>query len=373
MKHHFLNPHISVIVLTHNRRAELMRTVASLLRLPERPAIIVVDNGSSDGSPQLLAHTFPGLQVVRCKSNLGAAARNLGANLASTPYIAFSDDDTDWRPGALAKAVELLERYNRIGVLSARVVVGAQRTLDPTCALMADSPLSGTGHPLRSLTGFMAGACVFRADLFRELGGYEPRLFIGGEEALLALDLLQAGHEIAYAPHLEVHHRPSMLRDSGLRRRLLARNAALVAWLRLPSTEALAATWRALGAALRERRAARAWLALWRDLQWASHNRKPVAARVLNMREAVRRAERDARLRSTGAKPAPLLHKSFLQEPTMATTPNKDDNPIRPEQSDVVQTDLPDIGPSEDPDAPPLDPEVDPDAESLDPPETTAR
>jgi hypothetical protein len=45
----------------------------------------------------------------------------------------------------------------------------------------------------------------------------------------------------------------------------------------------------------------------------------------------------------------------------MATTPNKDENPIRPDQSDVVQTDLPDLDPSSDPDAPPLDPVIDPD------------
>ncbi|MBP0589209.1 hypothetical protein J8I87_05650 [Paraburkholderia sp. LEh10] len=45
----------------------------------------------------------------------------------------------------------------------------------------------------------------------------------------------------------------------------------------------------------------------------------------------------------------------------MSTTPNKGDNPIRPDQSDVVQTDLPDVGPPQDPDAAPLDPDVDPD------------
>lgn len=47
----------------------------------------------------------------------------------------------------------------------------------------------------------------------------------------------------------------------------------------------------------------------------------------------------------------------------MSTTPNKDEDPIRPDQSDVVQTDLPDVGPSADPDDPPLDPSVDPDVE----------
>jgi hypothetical protein len=51
-------------------------------------------------------------------------------------------------------------------------------------------------------------------------------------------------------------------------------------------------------------------------------------------------------------------------EPTMVTAPSPPrDNPIRPEQSDTVPTDYPDIGPSQDPDAPPLDPDIDPDAD----------
>lgn len=288
----FLNPDISIVMLTRNRRTEAMRTVGSLLHLPERPQIIVIDNGSTDGTPQLLSHAYPGLRVLRSAANLGAAGRNMGVSRVATNYVAFSDDDTDWQPGSLAQAVELLERYPRIGVLSARVVVGDARTLDPTCERMAASPLGSTDHPLRRLTGFMAGAAVFRTALFRELGGYEPRLFIGGDEALLALDVLQAGYDIAYAPSLEVHHRPSLSRDSALRRRLLARNAALVAWLRLPRGEAISATWRALQSACRGARPSEDLRALLLGIGWATHQRRPVAARVLRMRRAVGEAER---------------------------------------------------------------------------------
>ena len=292
MRNGFLNPDISVVVVTYNRRPEVMRTVTSLLHLPERPEIIVVDNGSDDGTPQRLALAYPGLRVLRCAANLGAAARNLGAAHVPTRYVAFSDDDTDWQPGALSAAVDLLERRPTVGVLSARVVVGEERSLDPACELMADSPLHCTGDPLPRLIGFMAGACVFRTTLFRDLGGYEPRLFIGGEEALLSLDVLQTGHDIAYAPALEVHHRPSLAHDSHARRRLLARNAALVAWLRLPRREALAATWHALQSVCREHCAREDFGALWRGIGWAHHERRPVAARVLRMREMVREAQR---------------------------------------------------------------------------------
>jgi hypothetical protein len=54
------------------------------------------------------------------------------------------------------------------------------------CLRMSASPLPREGLPGPALVGYMAGACVFRASVFREVGGYEPRLFIGGEEELVA-------------------------------------------------------------------------------------------------------------------------------------------------------------------------------------------
>ncbi|WGS54964.1 hypothetical protein LFL96_36380 (plasmid) [Paraburkholderia sp. D15] len=51
----------------------------------------------------------------------------------------------------------------------------------------------------------------------------------------------------------------------------------------------------------------------------------------------------------------------------MATTPNEGENPIHPDQSDVAQTDLPDLGPASDPDASPPDPDEDPDVEDKEP------
>src|SRR5690606_36545830 len=79
-----------------------------------------------------------------------------------------------------------------------------------------------------------AGATVMRTQVFREAGGYWPPFFIGGEESLLAIDILDAGWRIAYAPGLCVHHWPASERDSNLRRHLLARNAVWTACLRLP-------------------------------------------------------------------------------------------------------------------------------------------
>lgn len=289
-----MNARISVVVLTHNRVEEVTRTVAHLLALPERPPVIVADNGSTDGTVVALRGRFPGIDVIECGGNLGAAGRNLAARRARTDYIAFSDDDTQWAPGSLAEAVRVLDAAPGVAVLSGKVLVGDAGQLDPTCMLMSESPLPRAGLPGPALVGFMAGACVFRASAFHAAGGYEPRLFIGGEEELLSLDLLEAGHAIVYCGAIAVTHRPSPARDAPLRRLMLARNAAVVAWLRLPVREATTRTWGALTVFARERRLlARAW-PLLRDIGWALKRRRAVGAPVLAMRRQVRDAQRGA-------------------------------------------------------------------------------
>ena len=282
---------ISVVVLTHNRLREVTATVQRLLALPERPAVIVVDNGSTDGTAQALRTRFAQVRVIECRENLGAAGRNHGVAAATTEYVAFSDDDTHWSPGSLAHAVRVLDEAPHVAVLSGRVLVGEEGRLDPTCLLMQASPLPRDALPGPALVGYMAGACVFRTAVFREVGGYEPRLFIGGEEALVSLDVLERGYAIVYSDALTVTHHPSPARDARLRRRMLARNAALVAWLRLPLSEALAASASAVGVFSREGTAVRDTLTLAAGMAWALPRRRVVGARVLGMRERVRAAE----------------------------------------------------------------------------------
>lgn len=288
------NTRISLVVLTHNRLKEVTRTVERLLELPEHPAIIVVDNGSSDGTARALRHRFADVRVVECEANLGAAGRNWGVAAAQTEYIAFSDDDTHWAPGSLAHAVKVLDAAPRVAVLSGRVLVGDEQRADPTCLRMSASPLKRDGLPGPALVGYMAGACVFRTQVFREVGGYEPRLFIGGEESLVSLDLLDRGYAIVYCDALTVTHHPSPVRNAGLRRRLLARNAALVAWLRLPLAEAVAASGRALAVFANEGAFMQDVGSLAAGLAWALPRRRVVGACVLSMRNEVREAERAA-------------------------------------------------------------------------------
>ncbi|MCI4066543.1 glycosyltransferase family 2 protein [Micromonospora sp. R77] len=128
---------VTIVVATRNRRDQLLDL------LPRHTApVIVVDNGSDDGTPAAVAAAFPRVRVVALGRNAGAgAARNVGVALADTPFVAFADDDSYWAPGSLERAGELLRRHPRTALLTGQVRVGRQARLDPVSAGMAQAPI----------------------------------------------------------------------------------------------------------------------------------------------------------------------------------------------------------------------------------------
>ena len=268
---------VTVVMLTHNRRVEMLAALERVRALPEAPHTIVVDNGSRDGTAEHLSRRFLDVEIVRLPDNRGAAGRNAGAERASTRYVAFSDDDTWWAPGALRRAADLLDRHPALALITARILVGPDNREDAACAAMAMSPLSAdAGLPGVPVLGFVAGASVPRREAFLSVGGYEPRLFLGGEEQLVATDLVAAGWALAYVPDVEAHHHPSRSRDASRRRVLLMRNALWFAWLRRPASVALTATARALAAARHDAEARRALRESPAGLVWALRRRRVV-------------------------------------------------------------------------------------------------
>lgn len=301
-----VNARVTVVILTHNRTFEVMRTVERMSRLPERPAIIVVDNASQDNISTLIRKRLPQVSVIRIHRNIGAAARNAGVQAAVTPYVAFCDDDTFWAPGSLARATRLLDLHPGVAVLSARVLVGTEEREDPASLALATSPLPSGELPGRAVVGFLPGACVMRRYAFLQAGGYEPKLFIGGEESLLALDLAVRGWSMVYSDRITVHHYPSSLRDAARRRCLLQRNSLWTAWLRRSAAAAIGLSMRALIRAAHDAPTRAGLLDAFRGLSWAIRNRRAVPARVEAMCALVERSLRTLPLHVPVPQPLPL-------------------------------------------------------------------
>src|SRR5262249_6723882 len=155
------DPRTAVVMITHNRRAEVLRALSLITNLPEQPRVVLVDNASTDDTAAAVAERFPTVQIVKAPRNLGAAGRNLGLAPAATPCVAFCDDDAWWHPGSRWRAADLMEAHPRLAVLTGRVLVGPERVEDPTCRVMGQSPLKPEpGMPGKPLLGFLAGASV---------------------------------------------------------------------------------------------------------------------------------------------------------------------------------------------------------------------
>ncbi|MBV2366384.1 glycosyltransferase family 2 protein [Streptomonospora nanhaiensis] len=275
------DPRIGVVIITHQRRRELLRTLKHLTALPERPPIVVVDNASTDGTADAVAAEFPEAVLVRAGANLGAVGRNIGAEALDTPYVAFADDDTWWEPGSLALAADLLDAHPDVASLTARILVEPQGVEDPITPELRHSPVPGRpGLPGPALLGVLAGASVLRLSAFRQVGGFHERLWLGGEEELLSLDLAAAGWWLCWIEDMVVHHAPSRGRDSTARRRLGIRNTLWTAWLRRPAPAALRRTAAVLGAVPRDTASAAAVGAALAGLPWVLAQRRPVPARV---------------------------------------------------------------------------------------------
>lgn len=230
---------ITVVVASMNRRDELLESLGR-----HRAPVVLVDNGSTDGTAAAVRAAHPHVDVVELPRNLAAAARTVGARRARTEYVAFADDDSWWSPGSLRTAADALADHPTVALVNASVLVGPDERPDPFGTVLAGSPLPGDALPGPRVLGFIACAAMVRRDAFLEVGGFDDVVRFPGEEERVAWDLTAAGWTLAYLPEAVVHHHPSPRRHSPEARvRAITRSALLSAVLRLPWRD-VAARWR---------------------------------------------------------------------------------------------------------------------------------
>jgi GT2 family glycosyltransferase len=159
--------------------------------------------------------------------------------------------------------------------VTARILVEPGGREDPIVPELRDSPVRGAGWlPGPALGSFLAGASVLRREAFTEVGGFCERLWLGGEEELMAGDLAAAGWELCYLPALTVHHQASKARDSHRRRRDGIRNTLWTTWLRRPVRPALRRTVHLLRTLPRDRVTAQGLWAAARGVPWVLRERR---------------------------------------------------------------------------------------------------
>ncbi|AKD54785.1 glycosyltransferase family 2 protein [Spirosoma radiotolerans] len=227
---------ITIVIVTRNRIDTLLWTLDKLTNLPQKPPIIVVDNASTDGTPDRVKAVYPQVTVLALDQNKWCAARNDGVELAKTSLVSFCDDDSFWEPDALTKAATYFRKYPHLGVLASKILIGESQEVDGVCDAMKNSPLTDPRPlPGPAVLGFVCCAVVVRREAYLSVGGFDSRFAIAGEERMFSVDMRTKGWSLAYADDMVAHHYPSPLRNIAQRTRHITRDTLWYYWLRRPA------------------------------------------------------------------------------------------------------------------------------------------
>jgi len=229
-------PTVSVIMATYNGRGTVERSVRSLLGQTLPPTeIIIVDDGSTDGTPEVLARLqleIPNLRVAGTPDNRGApAALNLAISMAEGDFLAIADDDDVCLPHRLEVSVELLERSG--ADMAGGQVVGALRW--PLRFATSRFPTDPAGTAKRIADGcdpLPHVTMMVRRDGFERFGRYRPSP--RGEDLELMLRWARRGARIVVSPEvlaIYTFRREFFSVDTQTRWMVLTRHARVTALL----------------------------------------------------------------------------------------------------------------------------------------------
>lgn len=219
---------ISVVIVSWNTRDLLRDCLASVLREGVEE-IVVIDNGSHDGSPDMVRQEFPQVMLLEPGENLGfARANELALPVCTCRYLMLLNPDTIVLPGAFHKLVRYLEDHPQVGVVGP-MLLNDDGTLQPSaCRFPSLLTEFYEWFGLRGLFpksrffgrlyyGYQAdrpfaadwviGACMLvRRSVYLQVGGLDGRFFMYGEELDWCYRIRQSGWQIHYVPEAQVIH-----------------------------------------------------------------------------------------------------------------------------------------------------------------------
>jgi glycosyltransferase involved in cell wall biosynthesis len=201
-------PRISVVVPTHNRAVILRQTIEALLKQDIDSTefeIIVVDDGSTDATPQLAAELRgPGLTFIRREESGGpAAARNLGLRIARGEFVLFLDDDIIADRDLLGVHLRSHSEHDKVVVIGCNALQPLD-THPAAASLVADLQMQSAAAgsaPVDTLSPLALNTdnCSIRRDVLTEVGGFDETLQ-ANEDYELALRLVRRGFVIRRVP-----------------------------------------------------------------------------------------------------------------------------------------------------------------------------
>ncbi len=241
---------LSIAILSWNGKAHLEICLPAVLQQKLdgwQWEVLVLDNGSSDGTVDWLETTFPEVRLIKSPTNLGfCAGNNRLVESASGEWVVFLNNDTRPRPGWLAALTDAMVSAPRdVAAVSGKIVDWQAKHLD-----FGRGVMTFDGHAFQQDYGVVlskaripeansellfacGGNMIVRKDIFQQLGGFDESYFAYLEDVDLGWRMWSSGHRVLFAPEAVVHHRSmatSQLLGNHQRGFLFERNAYLTAY-----------------------------------------------------------------------------------------------------------------------------------------------
>jgi GT2 family glycosyltransferase len=212
------SPMVSVIIVNWNGLHLLEKCLGSLAgqSLPS-DEVIVIDNGSSDGSVDLVQTRFPHVRLLPLSHNAGfSRGNNLGIQRARGEYIVLLNNDAEPDPAWLGQLVAALEANPDVGFCSSKMMLYDEPGLADACGdfYTIEGVPGKIGHlepadrhnDPREVFGACAGAAIYRRSVLEELGGFDEDFFIVHEDSDLSFRARLLGYKCLYVPTAVVYH-----------------------------------------------------------------------------------------------------------------------------------------------------------------------
>ncbi len=248
---------LAVVIVSYNSAAWLPPCLSSVWAHAGDVEldVVVVDNESTDGSPELVERLFPQVRVLRRPNRGFAAGNNAGLAVVDAPHVLFLNPDTEVLEGSFEELLAALDTLPEVAMIGCRQV-DAEGLLQPTIrrfpsaarylfealgserlGLRADwageRVTRVSAYARDSVCDWVSGSFLLgRTDLVRAAGGFDDRYFLYSEEPDLCLRLLRGGGLTRYLPLMTIRHYagkagisvPLIAQDAYSRKQYMAKN-----------------------------------------------------------------------------------------------------------------------------------------------------
>jgi GT2 family glycosyltransferase len=224
----------TIIITTKNRKDELRTALRSCLEQTARPRVLVIDDGSTDGTSEMVRAEFPTVQVDRSEQSLGLIGqRTRAASLTDADILISIDDDAVFQsPRTVEQTLAEFDGNPRIAAVAIPFVEPHKTGNFPPPRPPDDGRLHVVPH-------YIGCAHAIRRDVFLKLGGYRDVLFRQCEEVDYGMRLLAHGYVVRAGRGDHIVHFESPRRDNKMQFFYTGRNNLLVGWWNVPFPQVL--------------------------------------------------------------------------------------------------------------------------------------